>query len=64
MQASDYERASEMFNRCQAQGAPAANIDYLICALAERIEIPVLTPDPDFEWFARLLPVKLAKPRM
>jgi predicted nucleic acid-binding protein len=59
LEAADFERAAEHFNTCRAKGAQGSNTDFLICAVAERRRLPILTADADFVRFAALLPVTL-----
>jgi predicted nucleic acid-binding protein len=59
----DYERAAEHFNACRARGVQGSNTDFLLCAIAERRKIPILTSDNDFPRFAEMLPVSLHAPR-
>lgn len=59
----DYERAGEHFNACRARGVQGSNTDFLLCAVAERRGIPILTADEDFRRFARVLPFLLYTPR-
>lgn len=56
---SDYERAAAMNNRCRKQGVQGSPVDFLICAVAERLRATILTTDRDFQRFAKLLGVKL-----
>jgi predicted nucleic acid-binding protein len=56
---ADYERAAEHFNACRAKGVQGSNTDFLICAIAERRNLPVLTTDRDFIRFAAVLPISL-----
>jgi predicted nucleic acid-binding protein len=56
---ADYERAAEHFNACRAKGVQGSNTDFLICAIAERRGLPVLTTDHDFIRFAQVLPISL-----
>jgi predicted nucleic acid-binding protein len=53
---ADYERAAEHFNTCRARGLQGSNTDFLLCALAERHRLPILTTDEDFGRYARVLP--------
>lgn len=55
----DGERAAEHFNTCRAHGVQGSNTDFLICAAAERRDLPILTTDVDFTRFARVLPITL-----
>jgi predicted nucleic acid-binding protein len=55
----DVERAAEHFNACRARGVQGSNTDFLICAAAERLGLPIFTTDTDFVRFARLLPIEL-----
>ncbi|HHQ48457.1 MAG TPA: PIN domain nuclease [Acidobacteria bacterium] len=57
-----YERAAEMFNTCRARGIRGSNTDFLICAAAERWDLPIFTTDRDFERFAAILPIRLHWP--
>ena len=59
LEPADYERAAEHFNTCRARGVQGSNTDFLICAVAERRALPILTTDADFTRFARLLPIAL-----
>jgi predicted nucleic acid-binding protein len=59
LDSADFERAAEHFNACRAQGVQGSNTDFLICAAAERREMPILTTDADFTRFAGLLPIML-----
>lgn len=55
----DYERAAEHFTACRAKGVQGSNTDFLICASAERRDLPIFTTDGDFTRFARILPISL-----
>ncbi len=59
----DYEEAASLFNRCRAKGVQGSNTDFLICAVATRQRLGILTTDADFLHFARVLPIKLHSPR-
>lgn len=56
---ADYERAATCFNQCRARGVQGSNTDYLICALALRLQVPVFTADLDFGRYAGILGVRL-----
>jgi predicted nucleic acid-binding protein len=56
---ADHERAAECFNACRAAGVQGSNTDFLICAVAERRRMPILTTDRDFERYATVLPIRL-----
>ena len=60
---ADFERAAELFNRCRQRGIQGSNADFLICAVAERLQLPILTTDLDFPLFAEHIPVRLHEPR-
>lgn len=55
----DFENAAECFNRCRARGVQGSNTDFLICAVALRLDASIFTTDEDFKHFARVL-----KPRL
>lgn len=59
----DYERAAELFNKCRLHGVQGSNTDFLICAVAERLEMPIFTTDLDFPLCARHVPMRLHEPR-
>ena len=60
---TDHERAATCFNLCRSRGIQGSNTDFLICAVAERRGFSILTTDKDFAVFARVLPIRLQKPR-
>ena len=60
---TDYERAAEFFNLCRAKGIQGSNTDFLLCAVAERHGMPILTTDEEFNDFALHLPIELSSPR-
>jgi predicted nucleic acid-binding protein len=55
----DYERAAEMLNICRSQGIQGSNTDFLICAVAERLGLSILTTDRDFQLFQAHITVNL-----
>jgi hypothetical protein len=59
----DFERAAEFFTMCRRHGIQGSNADFLLCAVAERYRLAILTTDKDFELFAGHLPVTLHRPR-
>ncbi|MDE3156216.1 MAG: PIN domain-containing protein [Acidobacteriota bacterium] len=63
LETEDFERAAEHFNTCRARGVQGSNTDFLLCAVSERRDCPLLTTDEDFRRFARLLPITLHRPR-
>jgi predicted nucleic acid-binding protein len=63
LEVEDYEEAAAFFNRCRAKGIQGSNTDFLICAVAARRELAILTTDDDFSHFARVLPIQLHSPR-
>jgi predicted nucleic acid-binding protein len=60
---ADHERAAELFNLCRSRGVQGSNTDFLLCAVADRYGMAILTTDEDFTLFARHLPVQLHVPR-
>ena len=59
LETADFERAAEHFNTCRRRGIQGSNIDFLLCAAAERRGLSILTTDADFTRFARILPIEL-----
>lgn len=56
---ADYERAAACFNLCRSRGVQGSNTDYLICALALRLQVPVFSAVRDFGRYAGILGVRL-----
>jgi len=59
----DFESAAEFDNLCRGKGVQGSNIDFLICAVAVRRQMPIFTTDADFTLFQQYLPIKLHSPR-
>lgn len=59
LERADFERAAEHFNACRASGIQGSNTDFLLCAVAERRKLPILTTDSDFTRFAAVIPIAL-----
>ena len=59
IETADYERAALCFNQCRAHGIQGSNTDYLICALALRLDLRVFSADRDFPRYAKLIRVRL-----
>lgn len=59
IQDSDYESAAEMCNQCRKKGIQGSHIDFLICAVANRLDVPILTTDKDFVHYRKILSIKL-----
>ncbi len=57
----DYELAAEYSNKCRKKGVQGSHIDFLICAVANRINIPIFTSDKDFEHYQKILSIELFK---
>lgn len=55
----DHERAAQMFNLCQAAGVQGSHTDFLVCAIAERYKLAILSLDQDFLHFQKCLPLQL-----
>jgi predicted nucleic acid-binding protein len=56
---TDYEQAAEFSNKCRKKGVQGSHIDFLICAVANRIDIPIFTNDKDFEQYQNIISIKL-----
>lgn len=56
---TDYEQGARFYNLCRRRGIQGSNTDFLICAVASRLSLPILTTDRDFKAFEHLLPIKL-----
>jgi predicted nucleic acid-binding protein len=59
----DYEEAARHTNTCMKKGVAGSAIDFLICAVATRRDFGIHTADPDFERYAKHIPIRLHRPR-
>lgn len=57
----DHERAAEFLNICRSAGIQGSNRDFLICSASIKLSAEILTLDRDFDHFAKVLPIRLAK---
>ena len=55
----DYELAAGLSNQCRRKGIQGSHIDFLICAVAKRIEVPIFTTDNDFPAYQKIISIKL-----
>lgn len=55
----DYEKAAELCNHCRIKGIQGSQIDFLICAVAGRLDVPIFTTDNDFRRYQALVSIKL-----
>lgn len=55
----DYELAAELCNKCREKGIQGSHIDFLICAIAKRINVLIFTTDKDFPRYQKIIPIKL-----
>jgi predicted nucleic acid-binding protein len=55
----DYEFAAELCNQCRKKGIQGSHIDFLICAVAKRIDVPIFTTDKDFTSYQKIISIKL-----
>lgn len=55
----DFESGAEFFNICRRNGVQGSNTDFLICAAAIRLNIPIFTTDSDFISYSRFIPLSL-----
>jgi predicted nucleic acid-binding protein len=59
----DYEEAAKFGNQCRSKGIAVFAVDLLICAVAINRGWTIFSTDPDFAAHARVLPLKLHRPR-
>ena len=55
----DHEAAANCFSSCRKKGVQGSSIDFLICAMAMRRGMAILTTDKDFARYKRHLPIEL-----
>lgn len=59
---ADVEEAARMSNTCRAAGVQGSAVDFLICAVAARRRLAILTDDRDFDRYAMHVSVALVGP--
>jgi predicted nucleic acid-binding protein len=55
----DHVLAAQFYNSCRAKGIQGSGIDFLICAMAVRTKVSILTTDPDFGFYRKIIPIQL-----
>jgi predicted nucleic acid-binding protein len=55
--------AAQFLNLCRSKGIQGSNNDFIICACSMLWKMPILSKDPDFIGYRKILPIELAKPR-
>ncbi len=60
----DHITAASCYNTCRARGIQGSAADFLICAQAINHDLPLLTTDRDFSYFAEHLPLVLYSERL
>ena len=59
IQDSDYELAAELCNQCRKKGIQGSHIDFLICAVAKRLDVSIFTSDKDFFHYRDIISINL-----
>lgn len=55
----DYIHAAELYNVCRKKGVQGSHIDFLLCAVATRLNMLIFTLDKDFKHYAKHTSIKL-----
>ena len=55
----DYLSAARFSNLCRQKGIQGSHIDFLICAVANRLKMSIFTYDKDFDFYSQLIPIIL-----
>ena len=55
----DYLSAARFSNLCRQKEIQGSHIDFLICAVANRLKMSIFTYDKDFDFYSQLIPIKL-----
>ncbi|HEV2991467.1 MAG TPA: PIN domain-containing protein [Candidatus Angelobacter sp.] len=55
----DHEEAAKCANTCRAKGVAVSVTDILICQIAMSRGFSIFTTDPDFQNYAKILPIRL-----
>ena len=56
---ADHIVAAQFFNVCRSKGIQGTSVDLLLCAVAARLDYPILATDKDFLHYAKVLPIRL-----
>jgi predicted nucleic acid-binding protein len=56
---NDYVIAAKFHNLCRSKGIQGSHIEFLICAIASRLESAIFTVDKDFLSYQKHLPILL-----
>jgi predicted nucleic acid-binding protein len=56
---ADHVLAAQLFNSCRGSGIQGSAIDFLICAMAVNRNFQILTTDPDFVQYAKVIKIDL-----
>ncbi len=56
---NDYIKAAEFSNTCRKKGIQGSHTDFLICAVAVRLNIAIYTTDNDFQHYKKHLAITL-----
>ncbi len=59
VQDCDYELAAELCNQCRKKGIQGSHIDFLICAVAKRLDVSIFTTDKDFFHYRDIISINL-----
>jgi hypothetical protein len=62
LETDDYELAASFFNTCRSKGIQGSHIDFLICAVADRLHLSIYTTDKDFDRYAAHIPIRRFNP--
>lgn len=57
--ADDYIQAAKLSNICRSKGVQGSSVDFFICAIAYRLNVPIFTTDKDFTHYQKHIPIKL-----
>jgi predicted nucleic acid-binding protein len=55
----DYVQAAIFSNACRSKGVQGSHIDFLICAVAFRLNSKIFTTDNDFSYYGKHIPIQL-----
>lgn len=55
----DFEEAARASNACRSGGNAGSGTDFLLCAVATRLDAPIYTTDRDFALYAQHLSIRL-----
>jgi predicted nucleic acid-binding protein len=59
-----FETAARFLNQCRSKGIQGSYNDFVLCGCSVLWDIPILSKDQDYAQYRKVLPIRLAQPRL